>query len=178
MIVKNFATAMERIMRPHVPFCISMNSVQKKRVGVLISGSGTNLQSLINATLDPCAQTGAEIVLVISNKENVEGLKRAERANIPTKVISHKQYPNRVDFDMAMNKELVEAGVEIICLAGFMRILSGEFTRLWRGRLLNIHPALLPLFKGTHAQRQALEAGVRISGCTVHFVEVRELINT
>lgn len=87
-------------------------------------------------------------------------------------VLSHKNYENRVAFDMAMHEELIKAKVEIVCLAGFMRILSNEFCEKWRGKLINVHPALLPLFKGTHAQRQALEAGVRVSGCTVHFVEV------
>lgn len=87
-------------------------------------------------------------------------------------VIFHKDFPNRIDFDRAMHAELLSAGVELVCLAGFMRILSGEFTNNWRGRLLNIHPSLLPSFKGTHAQKQALDAGVRVSGCTVHFVEV------
>lgn len=87
-------------------------------------------------------------------------------------VIPHSAYKSRLEFDMAVHSELVASGVEIVCLAGFMRILTGEFVRLWRGRLINIHPALLPLFKGTHAHRQALEAGVRITGCTAHFVEV------
>lgn len=92
-------------------------------------------------------------------------------------VLSHKDYKNRVDFDMALNQELKLAGVEIVCLAGFMRILSVDFCEKWRGRLINVHPALLPLFKGTYAQRQALEAGVRVSGCTVHFVEVRKAVS-
>lgn len=87
-------------------------------------------------------------------------------------VIKHTDYSSREEFDMAVNSSLVKAGVEIICLAGFMRVLTGAFVRQWRGRLLNIHPALLPLFKGTHAHRQALDAGVRVTGCTVHFVEV------
>ncbi|XP_044253731.1 trifunctional purine biosynthetic protein adenosine-3 [Tribolium madens] len=168
VIVKNFSKVMEIGMKPFVPILVS-KIANKMRIGVLISGSGTNLQALIDGT--QTADLGAEIVLVISNKDNVEGLRRAERANIPTKVISHKAYPNREDFDRALHNELVYAGVELICLAGFMRILTGEFTAKWKGKLINIHPALLPLFKGTHAQKQALEAGVRISGCTVHFVE-------
>lgn len=86
-------------------------------------------------------------------------------------MLNHKDFASREEFDRAMHNELIVAGVDIVCLAGFMRILSGEFTRKWKGKLINVHPALLPLFKGTHAQRQALEAGVRISGCTVHFVE-------
>ncbi|KAJ8983962.1 hypothetical protein NQ317_008665 [Molorchus minor] len=162
---------MEKAMRPFVPDIIEKHSVPKKRVGVLVSGSGTNLQALIDATQDPTRHIGAEIVLVISNKPNVEGLRRAERANIPTKVLVHNKYPNRAEFDRVLHNELVNAGVEIVCLAGFMRILTGEFTAKWKGRLLNVHPALLPLFKGVEAQRQALESGVRVSGCTVHFVE-------
>lgn len=159
-------------MRKYIPVVIQRISAPKKRVGVLISGTGSNLQALIDATLDPSRHMGAEIVLVLSNKPNVQGLKRAERAGIATKVLSHKNYGSREEFDRAMHDELIAAKVEIVCLAGFMRILSGEFVSKWKGRLLNVHPALLPLFKGTHAQRQALEAGVRVSGCTVHFVEV------
>lgn len=88
-------------------------------------------------------------------------------------MIKHTEYSSRAEFDTAVHRALLAAGVDIVCLAGFMRVLTGEFVRQWRGRLLNIHPALLPLFKGTHAHRQALEAGVRLTGCTVHFVEVR-----
>lgn len=171
VIVKNFSQVMEQSMRPYVPQLVSKLSQTKKKVGVLISGSGTNLQALIDATQDPTQHIGAEIVLVISNVADVEGIRRAERAGIATKVLNHKNYDSRVDFDMAVDKELLASGVEIVCLAGFMRILSVDFCEKWRGRLINIHPALLPLFKGTHAQRQALEAGVRVSGCTVHFVE-------
>ncbi|XP_063917756.1 trifunctional purine biosynthetic protein adenosine-3 [Zophobas morio] len=168
VIVKNFSKVLEAKMKPFVPSLVSKITT-KKRVGVLISGSGTNLQALIDGT--QTSDTGAEIVLVISNKDNVEGLNRAVRANIPTKIIRHKDYPNREDFDQALHNELVRSGVEIVCLAGFMRILTGQFTSKWKGKLINIHPALLPLFKGTHAQKQALDAGVRVSGCTVHFVE-------
>uniref|UniRef100_A0A6P7G941 Trifunctional purine biosynthetic protein adenosine-3 n=1 Tax=Diabrotica virgifera virgifera TaxID=50390 RepID=A0A6P7G941_DIAVI len=171
VIVHNFSEVMEAAMRKYVPSVVENTPSLKKRVGVLISGSGTNLQALIDATQDPLQQIGADIVLVISNKPGVEGLKRAERAGIPTKVLSHKDYSSRLEYDMSLHKELVAAGVDIICLAGFMRILTGEFTRKWKGRLLNVHPALLPLFKGVDAQMQALESGVRISGCSVHFVE-------
>lgn len=157
--VLNFEKVLET---PHKP---------KKKVGVLISGSGTNLQSLIDYTLDDNNQSSAEIVLVISNIPGVEGLKRAERANIPIRVISHKNYKSRVDFDMKIHEALIEAGVEIICLAGFMRIISEEFVKLWSGRLINIHPSLLPSFRGAHAHRDAIAFGARITGCTVHFVE-------
>ncbi|XP_074036084.1 trifunctional purine biosynthetic protein adenosine-3 Gart [Leptinotarsa decemlineata] len=171
VIIKHFTEIMEIAMRAYVPSIISICGAPKKKVAVLISGSGTNLQALIDATQDPTQHMGCEIVLVLSNKPGVQGLKRAEGANIPTKVLSHRDYPNRSEFDRALHNELVNAGIEIVCLAGFMRILTGEFTAKWKGRLLNVHPALLPSFKGVNAQKQALEAGVKVSGCTVHFVE-------
>ncbi|XP_052819821.1 trifunctional purine biosynthetic protein adenosine-3-like [Mya arenaria] len=143
---------------------------RKKRIGVLISGSGTNLQALIDFTRDPMNFSAAEIVLVISNKADVQGLTRAEKAGIATKVINHKNFGSREEFDSALHHSLVAAGVEIVCLAGFMRILSGEFVRKWLGRMLNVHPSLLPAFKGADAHWQVLKAGVKVSGCTVHFV--------
>lgn len=168
VIVNNFSERLEIKMKPFIPNLVAQIS-RKKRVGVLISGSGTNLQALIDATR--ASDLGAEIALVISNKDDVLGLKRAQDASIPTKVIRHRDFPQRVDFDAALHSELVKADIDIVCLAGFMRILSEDFTRKWKGKLLNVHPALLPLFKGTHAQKQALDAGVRVSGCTVHFVD-------
>ncbi|KAJ8253229.1 hypothetical protein GJAV_G00210510 [Gymnothorax javanicus] len=98
------------------------------------------------------------------------GLKRASLAGIQTRVVDHKLYGSRAEFDSTIDRVLEEFGVEIICLAGFMRILTGAFVRKWNGKLLNIHPSLLPSFKGVHAQKQALQAGVRVSGCTVHYV--------
>ncbi|RWS17967.1 trifunctional purine biosynthetic protein adenosine-3-like protein [Dinothrombium tinctorium] len=142
----------------------------KKRVAVLISGSGTNLQALIDFTLAKTNNSSAEIALVISNIPDVEGLKRAERVGIPTLVIPHKGL-KRAEFDKLVHQELVKAEIDIVCLAGFMRILSDEFVESWKGRMLNVHPALLPSFKGMHSHKQALEAGVRIHGCTVHFVD-------
>ncbi|KAK8752887.1 hypothetical protein OTU49_008099, partial [Cherax quadricarinatus] len=139
-----------------------------KRVAVLISGSGTNLQALLDHTKS--GLSAAKIVLVISNVPDVQGLQRAKDAGVATKVIPHKNYKNRQEFDAALTMALREVDTELICLAGFMRILTGDFVRTWQGRLLNIHPSLLPSFKGMHAQRQALEAGVTLTGCTVHFV--------
>lgn len=170
--VNNFEVAMDREMRKHVKPLVEKLSKPLKKVGVLISGSGTNLQALIDATLDPLQHIGAEIVLVISNKPDVEGLKRAQKFGIPTKVIKHTNYPTREEFDEAMDVELRNCGVEIVCLAGFMRILSAKFVHKWKGKLLNVHPSLLPSFKGSHAHKDVLAAGVRVSGCTVHFVEV------
>ncbi|XP_029161441.1 trifunctional purine biosynthetic protein adenosine-3 [Nylanderia fulva] len=170
--VESFEKVLELKMKQYVPNLVATLSKPLKRVGVLISGSGTNLQSLINATQDSSKNIGAEIVLVISNKSGVEGLKRAEKAGIKTVIIKHSDYPNRESFDAAMNVELHNAGVEIVCLAGFMRILSEQFVKHWKGALLNIHPSLLPSFKGPNAHKDVLAARVRISGCTVHFVEV------
>nr|XP_050846212.1 trifunctional purine biosynthetic protein adenosine-3 [Vespula vulgaris]XP_050846213.1 trifunctional purine biosynthetic protein adenosine-3 [Vespula vulgaris]XP_050846215.1 trifunctional purine biosynthetic protein adenosine-3 [Vespula vulgaris] len=170
--VQNFDRSIETEMRKYVPHIVSKLAAPLKRVGVLISGSGTNLQSLINATRDPTQHIGAEIVLVISNKPDVEGLKRAERAGIKTVIIRHNQYVNREAFDSAMTVELDAAGVEIVCLAGFMRILSAQFVNRWKGALINVHPSLLPSFKGAQAHKDVLAAGVRVTGCTVHFVAI------
>ena len=141
---------------------------KRLKTGVLISGSGTNLQALIDA----CAGQDfpAEIVLVISNRADAGGLGRAERAGIPSLIIPHKDYPSREAFDTAIDEALSRAGVEFICLAGFMRLLSEGFVQKWRDRLINIHPSLLPAFKGIDAVEQALAAGVSRTGCTVHFV--------
>lgn len=150
---------------------------------------------MLDATTNPATNSSSEIVLVISNNDKASGLERARQANIPVKVyifcsffnanffssnqvVKHTDFGSRVDFDMAVNEALVDAHIDLVCLAGFMRVLSAEFVQLWCGRLINIHPALLPSFRGTHAHRQALEAGVRVTGCTVHFVEVRELFSS
>ncbi|KAG5833417.1 hypothetical protein ANANG_G00275720 [Anguilla anguilla] len=143
-------------------------SRRKTKVAVLISGTGTNLQALIEQVKKP--SSAAEIVVVISNRPGVLGLKRASLAGIQTRVVDHKLYGSRSEFDSTIDRVLEEFGVEVVCLAGFMRILTGAFVRKWSGKLLNIHPSLLPSFKGVHAQRQALQAGARVSGCTVHFV--------
>uniref|UniRef100_A0A8C2WRV8 Trifunctional purine biosynthetic protein adenosine-3 n=1 Tax=Cyclopterus lumpus TaxID=8103 RepID=A0A8C2WRV8_CYCLU len=143
-------------------------SLKKTRVAVLISGTGTNLQALIEQAKRP--SSAAEIVVVISNRPGVQGLKRASLAGIQTRVVDHKLYGSRAEFDGTIDGVLEEFGVELVCLAGFMRILTGTFVKKWNGKLLNIHPSLLPSFKGVNAQKQALQAGVRVTGCTVHFV--------
>jgi len=141
---------------------------KRKRTAVLISGRGSNLAALIEASRDPSYP--AEIALVISNVETAEGLKVATAAGVPGKTISHKAFSSREDFDAAVDAALMAANIEIICEAGFMRIHSDGFVRKWQGRMLNIHPSLLPAFKGIRVHQQVLDAGVRVSGCTVHFV--------
>src|ERR1700728_4283984 len=140
----------------------------KLKLGVLISGRGSNLQALIDATADPAFP--AEIALVISNRADAGGLARAEAAGIATKIIPHKDFASREAFDSALTEALRAAGVGLVCLAGFMRLLTAGFAEDWHDRLINIHPSLLPSFKGLNSHAQALEAGVRFSGCTVHFV--------
>ncbi|MEI7670105.1 MAG: phosphoribosylglycinamide formyltransferase [Pseudomonadota bacterium] len=140
----------------------------KKPIAVLISGSGSNLQALIDACADQ--EFPAKIVLVISNKENAFGLKRAEMANIPTKIIKNTDFSDREVFDSALHNEIVKSGAEYVCLAGFMRLLTASFVDKWQNKMLNIHPSLLPSFKGTNTHAQALNLGVKIHGCTVHYV--------
>jgi phosphoribosylglycinamide formyltransferase-1 len=132
---------------------------------VLISGRGSNLQALIDAAADPAYP--AEIVLVISNRPEAQGLQRAAQAGIPHQVIAER---DRAAFAAAADAALRQYRVELVALAGFMRLLDTSFVEAWRDRMVNIHPSLLPAFPGLHPQRQALAAGVRFSGCTVHFV--------
>ena len=138
------------------------------KVGVLISGSGTNLQALI----DDCARADAEseIVLVLSNRADAYGLTRAEHAGLPHRVIDHRAYDSREVFERVLSQALESSGVELVCLAGFMRVLTATFVERWRDRLINIHPSLLPAFKGLDTHARAIAAGVRFAGCTVHFV--------
>lgn len=143
----------------------------KKRIAVLISGSGSNLQALIDASRDTNFGIRGEIVFVLSNKSDVYGLERAAKAGVPSKVILHKQFPTREQFDAVVSEELERQKIDVVCLAGFMRILSEDFVKRWKGRLINIHPALLPKHRGLHVQRRALEAGDSESGCTVHYVD-------
>lgn len=140
----------------------------RRRVAVLISGRGSNLLALLKAAQDPSYP--AEIALVISNRADAQGLVRAQEYGVATTVIDHKGFATREDFDTALTKELQRAKIDLICLAGFMRVLSAEFIAEWPDRILNIHPSLLPAFRGLNVQAQALAAGVKISGCTVHVV--------
>jgi phosphoribosylglycinamide formyltransferase 1 len=139
------------------------------RIAVIASGGGTNLQALIDRAAD--ASLGAEIALVLSNNPQAGALERASRACIPTRCIDHRNFAGREAFDRAVVAVLREAGVELVVLAGFMRILTPTFIDAFPGRIMNIHPALLPAFPGLHVQRQALEYGARFAGCTVHFVD-------
>lgn len=138
------------------------------RLGVLISGRGSNLQALIDA----CATAGfpARIALVLSNKPDAAGLSRAQAVGIPTAVVNHRDFPDRENFERAVDAKLQAAGVELLCLAGFMRVLTAWFVSRWQGKLINIHPSLLPSFPGVDTHARALTAGVRFSGCTVHYV--------
>ncbi|HEX8663203.1 MAG TPA: phosphoribosylglycinamide formyltransferase [Beijerinckiaceae bacterium] len=145
-----------------------MAEAAKKRIAVLISGRGSNMASLIEAARAP--DYPAEIALVLSNRPEAPGLARAADAGIATAIVDHKTHPEREAFERALDHALVEHRIELLCLAGFMRILTPWFINRWLGRMLNVHPSLLPLFKGLHTHRRALEEGVRIHGCTVHFV--------
>ena len=144
----------------------------RKKLAVLISGRGSNLQSLLDAAA--AKDFPAEIALVISNKPDAGGLARAEKAGVPQLTINHRDFGRgpaaRAAFDNALSDALAKADVDFICLAGFMRILTEEFVERWRGKLINIHPSLLPSFKGLDVHERMIEAGVKISGCTVHFV--------
>ncbi len=137
-------------------------------VAVLLSGGGTNLQALIDACASPTHP--AEIVLVLSNNADAYGLERARKAGIATAVVNHREYSDRVTFDAALQTVLEDAGVEIVCLAGFLRILTEGFVEAWRDRMLNIHPSLLPAYKGLETHQRALDDGVALHGCTVHLV--------
>lgn len=140
----------------------------RRRVAVLISGGGSNLQALLDAAAAP--DHPAAITLVVSNVEGAFGLQRAARAGVPATCLDHRGFADRAAFDAALDAILREAGIELVCLAGFMRILTAGFVARWHDRLLNIHPSLLPAFPGLHTHARALAAGVRVHGCTVHLV--------
>ena len=141
----------------------------RKRVAVLISGRGSNMVALIEAAKDPAYP--AEIVVVVANDPAAKGLERAAAASIPTRVVDHRQFGrDREAFERELQRVLGEFEAELVCLAGFMRLLTPWFVRQWEGRMLNIHPALLPAFKGLDTHARALAAGVEHHGATVHFV--------
>lgn len=146
-----------------------MSTPARKRCAILISGRGSNMVSLVEAARAP--DYPADIALVLSNLPDAGGLERAQSFGIATASVDHRAFgKDREAFERAMDETLRVNQIELIALAGFMRILTPWFVRRWEGRMLNIHPSLLPLFKGTHTHRQALEAGVTEHGCSVHFV--------
>ncbi len=139
---------------------------KKTKVGILVSGNGSNLQAIIDEKIASC-----EIALVISNKPDVYAIKRAQSNNIPVEIINNNNFETREEFERQLIKSLDSRGIELIVLAGFMRVLTPLFVRHYKNRIINIHPALLPSFPGVDAAKQALEYGVKYSGCTVHFVD-------
>lgn len=144
------------------------NSPRRKRVAVLISGRGSNMTALINAAIDP--RYPAEITLVLSNRADAAGLSAADAAGIATRAIPHGDFAEREDHEEEIDAALKAAKIDVVCLAGYMRLLTPEFVRKWQGRMINVHPALLPSFKGLDTHARALAAGCRIHGATVHFV--------
>jgi len=145
-----------------------MSAARRMPVGVMISGRGSNLQAL----LDACARPDypARVVLVVSNRPAAQGLARAAAAGVPTQVIDDRDYASRETFDAAVTEAFEAAGVELICMAGFLRLLTEGFVERWRDRLINIHPAILPAFKGLDTHARALATGAKLHGCTVHYV--------
>ncbi len=141
---------------------------KRVRTAVLISGTGSNLQALIDATHKDTFP--AEIALVISNNAEAFGLTRAADAGISTVTLNHRDFPSREAFDDAIHAALTEHRIKIVCLAGFMRLLTPKFVTRWTGKMINIHPSLLPAFKGLDVHQRVMESGVRFTGCTVHFV--------
>ena len=141
---------------------------ERKRVAILISGRGSNMAALAAAAMD--TDYPAKIALVVSNRPDAAGLAYAEKIGIPAEVIDHKAFPDRPSFEAALTARFEDAGIDLICHAGFMRIVTEDYVEHWRDRLINIHPSLLPAFPGLNTHARALEAGVRLHGCTVHFV--------
>lgn len=142
--------------------------MQKKRTAILISGRGSNMSALIRAAQQP--DFPAEIALVVSNRSDAAGLTVAKAAGVRTMVLNHRDFADRIAFDAALDAHLRIEGIEIVCLAGFMRLLTPWLVERWRNRMINVHPSLLPAFPGLDTHARALEAGVRFHGCTVHFV--------
>ncbi|MEE2661737.1 MAG: phosphoribosylglycinamide formyltransferase [Pseudomonadota bacterium] len=138
------------------------------KTAILISGRGSNMQALVNAASPP--EFPARVNLVISNNPDALGLKWAGKVGINTKLINHRDYSNRSAFENELDQSLVGAEVELICLAGFMRLLTQEFVSRWQNRIINMHPSLLPAYKGLNTHQRVINDGVRFTGCTVHFV--------
>lgn len=139
-----------------------------KKIAIFISGRGSNMQSIVKACQS--GEIPAETSIIISNRADAAGLDFAQSKNIPTAVINHKDFSDRTAFEDALNEALRPHAIDLICLAGFMRVLTDHFIAKWPNKILNIHPSLLPKFKGLHPQKQALEAGENESGCSVHYV--------
>jgi phosphoribosylglycinamide formyltransferase-1 len=142
--------------------------MERLKLGILISGRGSNMQTLLAACQR--GEIAADIRLVLANRSDAAGLVAARTAGVPTKIVAHRDYPDRTAFDRALDAALRAAGVDFICLAGFMRLLTAEFIAAWRDRMINIHPSLLPAFPGIDTHARALAAGVKLAGCTVHYV--------
>jgi len=140
----------------------------RTKTAVLISGRGSNLVALLDAASEP--DFPAEITLAISSRADAGGLEKAREFGVPTRVVDHRAYPARAEFDNAISALLVEAGIGLVCLAGFMRILSANFVEAWRDRMINIHPSLLPALPGLETHRRAIDAGMERHGASVHFV--------
>ena len=140
----------------------------RKRVAILISGRGSNMAALIDAA--KARDFPAEIALVVSSRPATEGLALAKSKSVATATIDHVAYKSREEFEAELAKQLAAAKIDIVCLAGFMRVLTADFVKRWKGRLLNVHPSLLPAFKGLDTHVRALDAGVKVHGCSVHFV--------
>ena len=140
-----------------------------KKIGVVVSGRGSNLQSIIDHIAE--GKLNVEIAVVVSDHKEAFALERAAKAGIPTAVVERKDCKDKSEFEDKIDAALREAGAEVVILAGFMRILTGHFISRWENKIINIHPALLPSFKGVDAQGQAVDYGVKIAGCTVHFVD-------
>lgn len=138
------------------------------KTAILISGRGSNMMSLLEACRSE--EFPAQVTLVLSNNPHAPGLKAAQEFGIETRALDHRTFSTRTEFDVAVHEALVASGVELVCLAGFMRLLTQEFIDLWRDRMINIHPSLLPAFTGLNTHERALERGVKFAGCTVHYV--------
>jgi len=140
----------------------------RARTAIFISGRGSNMRSLVSAAAHP--DYPAEIALVLSNNADADGLAHARQAGIATEIVDHRQFASREDFEAELQNKLELHDIDLVCLAGFMRILTGAFVQRWTGRMINIHPSILPSYKGLHTHERALADGVKLHGCTVHYV--------